>query len=140
MRHRLFALALLALGPALAGAPALAASAKEEKETGGERVIVAPNVVTPVIRDGKLVNYLFVTVQVDLADGANSLKLRDRAHFLRDSLLRATHRVSLASPDRNDTLNTQAALPVLKAAAEEALGAANIKKVSITGVDSLRRS
>jgi hypothetical protein len=129
----------LAAAAALISAPSPSFAATAEKEAATDRQITAPNIVTPVVRDGKLVNYLFVTIQVDLTDNANVLKLRDRAHFLRDALLRASHRIMLADPDHDDKLNSQAALPVFKAATEEALGAANVKKVTITTVDSLRR-
>jgi hypothetical protein len=123
--------------------PAAWASAPKDKdqqqEAAGDRKVTASNVVTPVVRDGKLVNYLFVTIDVELADGANILKMRDRAAFLRDSLLRASHRTSLADPTDDRRLNYAAAQPVFNAAANEALGAQNIKKVTITTVDSLKR-
>jgi hypothetical protein len=95
--------------------------------------------VTPVVRDGKLVNYLFVTVRVDLSSKANIMKVRDRAHFLRDALLKASHRNALADPAKDDKLNTPAAIAAFKVAAQQALGAANVKSVSIDGVDSLKR-
>lgn len=121
--------------------PSAWASAPEAKkeEATADRKVVAPNVVTPVVRDGKLVNYLFVTVEVELTDGANVMQLRDRAQFLRDSLLRASHRTALADPADDKRLNYAAAKPVFTAAANEALGAQNIKKVNIGTVDSLRR-
>jgi hypothetical protein len=121
--------------------PSAWASAPEAKqeEAAADRKVVAPNVVTPVVRDGKLVNYLFVTVEVELADGANATQLRDRVQFLRDSLLRASHRTVLADPADDRRLNYAAAKPVFAAAANEALGAQNIKKVNIATVDSLRR-
>jgi hypothetical protein len=65
--------------------------------------------------------------------------MRDRAHFLRDSLLRASHRSVLADATDDMKLNYGAARQVFWAAAGEALGAANIKKLTITGVDSLKR-
>lgn len=129
---------VLALAPPSAWAASAPAAAKTE-EASADRKVVAPNVVTPVVREGKLVNYLFVTVEVELADGANVMQLRDRAQFLRDSLLRATHRAALADPADDKRLNYAAAKPVLTAAANEALGAQNIKKVNIGTVDSLRR-
>lgn len=122
--------------------PAHAAGGGQEakkEDAGAERRMTAPNVVTPVVRDGKLVNYLFVTVDVEFSDKADALKLRDRAHFLRDSLLRASHRTPLADPNDDFKLNFQAASPVFWQAAAEALGTQNIKKVSVGGVDSLNR-
>lgn len=133
----------LILGLAMAAAaPARAAEhggeAKKE-EASGDRKMSAPNVVTPVVRNGKLVNYLFVSVDVEFTEKADALKLRDRAHFLRDSMLRASHRSALADPNDDFKLNFQAANPVFWQAAVEALGAPNVRKVSITSVDSLNR-
>lgn len=135
---RAFSLAALLLA-FTALAPQAAFPSEEAKETAADRQMVAPNVVTPVVRDGKLVNYLFVTVEVDFTDKANALKLRDRAHFLRDALLKASHRNALADPAHDNKLNTSAAIAVFKTAAIGVLGAENIKSVSIIGVDSLRR-
>ncbi len=134
---------IIAASLALTSAPAHAAGGSEGKETkeetSADRKMSAPNIVTPVIRDGKLVNYLFVSVDVEFSDKANALVLRDRAHFLRDALLRASHRTALADPNDDFKLNYQAANPVLVQATKEALGATNVKKVTITGVDSLNR-
>jgi hypothetical protein len=136
---------IIAAGLALAPAPAHAAGGggghgeASKEEAAGDRKMSAPNIVTPVIRNGKLVNYLFVSLDVEFTDKANVLVLRDRAHFLRDSLLRASHRAALADPNDDFKLNYQAANPVLAEATREALGAANVKKVTITGVDSLNR-
>jgi hypothetical protein len=129
----LSAVALLAFG-----ANAVA-SEKPEAENSADRQMVAPNIVTPVVRDGKLVNYLFVTVEVDFTDQANAIKVRDRAHFLRDALLKTTHRLPLADPTHDDQLDKPAALAAFRMAAKDALGAENVKSVSIVGVDSLRR-
>lgn len=141
MLVRAFASLVLSLF-ALSVAPAAHAASGGDKPEGdgaSERQMVSPNVVTPVVRDGKLVNYLFVTVRVDLSPKANVMKVRDRAHFLRDALLKAAHRNALGDPAREDKLNTPAAVAAFKIAAQQALGAANVKSVSIDGVDSLKR-
>lgn len=139
MRTLLALIGSVFLALAIVPPSAWASDAPKKEDVTADRKVTAPNVVTPVVRDGKLVNYLFVTVEVELADGANALKLRDRAAFLRDSLLRAGHRASLADPADDKRLNYAAANPVFAAAATEALGAQNIKKVTISGVDSLKR-
>ena len=132
--------AVLSLMPAAApSARAASAEAGKPDEAENDRKVVAPNVITPVVRDGKLVNYLFVTVEVELSDSANLLKMRDMAAFLRDSLLRASHRAALGDPASDTKLNFAAAKQAFAVASVEALGAQNIKKITITGVDSLRR-
>jgi hypothetical protein len=132
-------LALAVVPPGAWASDAKPAAGAKTEEVSADRKVVAPNVITPVVRDGKLVNYLFVTVEVELTDGANAMKLRDRTQFLRDSLLRATHRAALGDPANDKQLNYAAAKPVFSAAAVEALGASNIKKITIASVDSLNR-
>jgi hypothetical protein len=103
-----------------------------------ERFIVADNVITPIVRDGKLANYLFVTVRVDLPEQADVWRLRSRSHFLRDALLRAGHRAQLGDPKNDRALDQNAALAAYRAAAIESLGPQGVKSVSITQVQSLK--
>ena len=80
----------------LAGLSLLAttAEAKEtEAKTGesGEFIAVSP-VALPIVVDGRLVNYVFVTLRIELAPSANEPKLREKEPFFRDALVRAAHR------------------------------------------------
>ncbi len=132
------ALALASVAP-LAPAPLAYAAGGEDKaaKPDAERYIEAEHIITPVLRNGRLANYLFVTVRVDLPDQGDVWKLRARSHFLRDALLRATHRVSLSDPKDERKLDQAAALAAFRAAAVESLGANGVKSVSITAVQSL---
>jgi hypothetical protein len=130
---------LAALFVALAAPTALAAGGKaDSKKSDVERFIVADNVITPVVRDGRLQNYLFVTVRVDLPDKADVWRLRTRSAFLRDALLRAGHRAQLGDPQNDRALNEAAALAAFRAAAVVSLGADGVKSVSIAQVQSLK--
>ncbi|HYF23129.1 MAG TPA: hypothetical protein VD929_07005 [Caulobacteraceae bacterium] len=77
----------------LAGAagPALAAGPKAGKETVGQYVDLSP-VALPVIVDGRLKNYVFVTVRLKLTAKADVQKLRAKEPYFRDALVRAGHR------------------------------------------------
>ena len=64
----------------------------QEKEKGGEaeaadtsRSMDAPYLAVPVVRDGVLVNYLFVSIRIEIAPGVDLWRTRERAHFLRDA-------------------------------------------------------
>lgn len=127
--------ALAALFIAAAAPSAMAADAKNSDV---ERFIVADNVITPVVRDGRLQNYLFVTVRVDLPDQGDVWRLRTRSAFLRDALLRAGHRTPLSDPKNDRLLNEAAALAAFRAAAIESLGSNGVKSVSIVQVQSLK--
>ena len=68
-------------------AMALAADAAAEKPA---TVQLAP-VAMPIVVDGRLVNYVFVTVKLTLAKGVEGAVVRDKEAFFRDALVRAGH-------------------------------------------------
>jgi hypothetical protein len=107
-------------------------------ESESVRAMDATYVAVPVVRGGRLVNYLFVSVRVDIANGVDLWRTRERAHFLRDSLVRAAHRGDLADPARDDGLNRPVALAAFSAAAQEALGPRAVRSVSIIEIRSSR--
>ncbi len=73
----------------LAGA-ANAAEDKKSKEVG-QYVDLQP-VGLPIVVDGRLVNYVFVYVRVNLKTGADVTKVRDKEPAFRDALVREGHR------------------------------------------------
>lgn len=82
-RHLLAVLPLLCL----AAAPATA----EEKGGGkqvGQYVDLQP-VALPIVIEGQLVNYVFVTVRLNLASGADTPRWRAKEPYFRDALVRA---------------------------------------------------
>lgn len=84
LRRRLIALLPLLL---LAGAPA-AAEEKQGSKQVGQYVDLQP-VALPVVIDGQLVNYVFVTVRLNLASGADTSRWRAKEPYFRDALVRA---------------------------------------------------
>ncbi len=84
--HRRALLASLPL--ALAAA---AASAAEPKPATGQYVDLSP-VAMPVVVDGRLINYVFVYLRVNLTPSADALRLRDKEPYFRDALVRMGHR------------------------------------------------
>lgn len=146
MRRALVALSLSLLtlaGPAFAaggGGGGSNAANEAAEEATNPRVIDAAHVVVPVIRDGRLTNYLFVSLRLEIAPNVDVWAARDRAQFLRDALVRASHRGQLADPQNEDRLNEPAALAAFNAAAREALGATAVTNLRVTGVISWRQA
>jgi hypothetical protein len=129
----------------LANASGPPAKAKEETESGeGEqlssRSMDAPYLAVPVVRDGQLVNYLFVSIRIEIAPSVDLWRTRERAHFLRDALVRASHGNDLAAPEDNNTLNEARAIQVYRAAAVQALGAEAVGGVSVVATYSSQGS
>lgn len=88
MRRRSF----LAAGLLAASAtPALASGGGEKKETVGQYVDMAP-LALPVTDGGRLKNYVFVTIRMNLKNGVDPTKYRVKEPYFRDALVRAGHR------------------------------------------------
>ena len=104
------------------------------------RSMDAPYIAVPVVRNGQLVNYIFVTMRIDIAPNVDLWRTRERAHFLRDALVRAAHRTSLADATRDDQLNTQLALATFRTAASQALGPQAVRNLTIVQSYSARRT
>lgn len=98
---------LLSLPLALAAGAAFA-QAKE----AGNYVDLAP-VPLPVVVNGRLVNYVFVYVRINLVAGADTPHWRDKEPYFRDALVRLGHRTPFTWPadyTRLDETRLKAAL------------------------------
>jgi hypothetical protein len=91
----------------------------------------APYLAVPVVRDGVLANYLFVSLRIEIAQGVDLWRTREQAHFLRDALVRASHAHDLAAAEDVNQLNEARAIEVYRAAAVSALGERAVAGVSI---------
>lgn len=126
---RLPALALIGLliaGPAVAGPPPAEhgeGGALDEKEAA--RSVELSGLVFPVFTEtGKLRNYIFVDAKMLVAENRDPWKYRGQAHFIRDAVLRAAHRVSFNKKGDYNKLDEQLATKECLKAANEILGEA----------------
>ena len=92
------ALILVTLIALFAAQPALA-EGDAKADPGDQSVKISP-VALPIVVDGRLANYVFVTVKVLLNPGVNALALSDKEPYFRDALVRAAHRTPFVI--RND--------------------------------------
>lgn len=76
---------------------AAAAAPAAKTEDSGQFVTVSP-VAVPIILNGRLVNYVFVNIRIELAANANAPRLREREPYFRDALVRAAHRTPFTLP------------------------------------------
>jgi len=139
---RAIAAAMLA-STLLAGLATASGPSEKAKEKGGEggealssRSMDAPYLAVPVIRDGVLVNYLFVSLRLEIAQGVDLWRTREQAHFLRDALVRASHANDLSDPADINVLNQARAIEIYHAAAVEALGERAVGAVTIVATYS----
>jgi hypothetical protein len=121
----------------LAGLASAAGSGESAETKAGDgeelssRSMDAPYLAVPVVRDGQLVNYLFVSIRIEISSGVDLWRTRERAHFLRDALVRASHAQDLADPADPNVLNEARAIEAYRAAAVQALGERAVAGVTI---------
>ena len=119
-----------------------AAPARHGEQGGGDvtRTMDAQYLAVPVVRDGRLVNYLFVSIRIQIAPGVDLWRTREKAQFLRDALVRASHANALADPNDVNALNQTLAIQVYRQAAAQTLGAQAVAGVTIVSITRLSRS
>jgi hypothetical protein len=123
----------------LAVTPALSADKDTKaKPDASEQSIEVVNLPLPVVQEGRLENYLFATVSVELADGSDWRALRQRAHVLRDSFLRAGHERSFNLNGDVFSLDPAALAAALTPIAQASFGAKSVKSLKIVTWSSLR--
>lgn len=136
------ALALvLAVCAGLAAGPALAAGPPPKAKGGGDTgqyVDLVP-VGLPVIADGRLVNYVFVKVRLELSSSANVARLRQKEPFFRDALVRAAHRTPFTLATDYSQLDAKRLSQALQREAGAIAGAGAIRGVSITSQTPRKR-
>lgn len=102
--------------------PEAYAGAAEKDEKDANRSVELNAMVFPVFEDGKLQNYLFVNARLRVIDGKSAWVYREKAHIIRDAILRATHRTSIHLKNDTSRIDERLAEKVCLEAANEVLG------------------
>ncbi|MBV9997373.1 MAG: hypothetical protein JO127_19390 [Caulobacteraceae bacterium] len=124
---------LLSLPLALAAGAAMA-------EQAGQYVDLAP-VALPVAADGRLINYVFVYLRINLTGSADMPKLRDKEPYFRDALVRAAHRTPFTRYDDYTRLDEGKLKAALYQAAVAIGGPGSIASIEILpGGGPMRRT
>ena len=138
MNRRIFSAAAVALALSVTNTPVAAADKVEEKGDVGQYVDLQP-VGLPVVSNGRLVNYVFVYVRVNLTSAANVSRLREKEPFFRDALVRAGHRTPFNSPSDLGKIDTPRLIATLSRDAAIITGPGQIRSVVVTSQASRRR-
>ena len=133
--HRRALLAALALSlPELAQAK----SDSDKPVDVGQYVDLSP-VGLPIVANGRLLNYVFVYVRINLTSGANVSKLREKEPFFRDALVRAGHRTPFVLPSDYNKINVPALTATLHREAAAITGPGQVRSVVVTSQAPRRR-
>lgn len=128
----------IAFALALIAGPALAAPKKEGKSDVGQYVDLQP-IGLPIVADRRLVNYVFVNIRINLTDGANAAKLREKEPFFRDALVRAGHRNPFTLSSDLSKIDAARLTATLTKDANRIAGPGQIRSVVVTSQAPQRR-
>ncbi|MDP3747848.1 MAG: hypothetical protein Q8Q88_12465 [Phenylobacterium sp.] len=135
MLRRLLVAAALAT---FCAGPVLAAEEKSAPKDVGQYVDLSP-VALPIVVDGKLINYVFVSVRVVLTTAANTAKLREREPYFRDALVRAGHRTPFTNTKDYMSVDAPRLQATMMREAVAIAGPKDIKAITITSQAPKRR-
>jgi hypothetical protein len=133
LARSLIAFAFLSLTSATM--PALAAGGGSD-ESASNKTIEFSGLVLPVQRDGKLINYLFVSAMVTLSPKYDQWEVRETAHVYRDLILKAAHKSPVGRTDKPMRLDEAAFDALVRTVFDEQLGPDSVASIKIIAVDS----
>ena len=111
----------------LAG-PALAA----DDTSQGAQTVAMEAVALPVIVNGQLINYVFVSIRLDLTPKADGATVRTKEQFFRDDLVRMGHRTPFTRLDDYTKIDDTKVKAEVQRFAATLLGPGMIRSVVIT--------
>lgn len=132
--------ALLAAASAIlfaAGAAAAADKGPPPKDVG-QYVDLLP-VALPIVADGRLVNYVFVYVRINLTSAALPNKLREKEPHFRDALVRAGHRTPFTLATDYNRIDTTKLAAVMVRESAAIAGPGQVRSVVVTSQQPRRR-
>ncbi len=122
------ALALFACGLFLAVTPALAG---EDAKDAADPSVKLASVGIPVFEGHQVINYLFLSIKINLTPKGDQTKLRDMEPYFRDVLVRAAHKTSFGQAGHDDRLDEARFKSVMMIEFTKVAGPGKIESVEI---------
>lgn len=114
----------------LSAAPAMASEGAAAKKAGNASVQLGA-VAIPVTVDGRLVNYIFLNIRINLTMTADESGVRDKEPYFRDALVRTASRISFAQAGKDYLLDEPRFKQVMTAEWTKITGPGVIKSIDI---------
>lgn len=111
----------------------------EDAPSGGQSLSM-PGVGLPVITEGRLRNYVFVSLRLHLGGSATPETMRAKEAFLRDALVRASHRTPFVVADDWTRIDTAALTASVMRSAATIAGRGSVTRVEIVSQAPRRRT
>ena len=125
---------------AAAAFSAVATAATAEDAPAGGQSVSMPGVGLPVITEGRLRNYVFVSLRMHLGGSTTPETMRAKEAFLRDALVRAGHRTPFVVADDWTRIDPVALSASLMRSAATIVGRGAVTRVEIVSKAPRRRT
>jgi len=119
---------------------AVGPTARAEDAPAGGLSLSMPGVGLPIIVDGRLRNYVFVSLRMHLGGSATPETMRLKEAYLRDALVRAAHRTPFVVPDDLTRIDPVALSRSLIRSAATIAGRGSVVRVEIVSQAPRRRT
>lgn len=139
-RRTLITSATFALAGAAATAAATPAAASSSKTPEAAPALGLPGLGLPVIADGRVRNYVFVSLKLHLGAGKTLEQMRLKEAFFRDALVKAAHRTPFTVPGDWTRVDEGRLSAALIAAANAISGRGSVTRVEILNQAPRRRA
>ncbi len=96
-----------------------------------------PVVVAPIAVNGHLVNYAFLNIRVVLHNNVDAWKMRTKAHFMRDAVLRAAHENPFGKSGERSLLDEERTLKEVRSAIKPWVSDAQLDHIEFLSIDML---
>ena len=127
----------LALTTFVAASPAQAG--EDKKKEVPHSVDLSP-VGLPIVWEGRLINYVFVTLKLPVAARFDAAKLREKEPYFRDALVRAAHRTPFVKPWDFTHIDRAALTAVMMRESARIAGPGTVTSIDIVSEEPQRRS
>lgn len=115
------------------------AGASSDAETAAPALSIA-GLGLPVIEGGRLRNYVFVSLRLELGAGKTIEQMKPKEAFFRDALVRAAHKTPFTVPGDWTRLDERALSAALVSASTAISGRGSVQRVVVVGQVPRRRT
>jgi hypothetical protein len=118
---------------AIAGGAAFAAGAPPIPT--GPVDVTLPNLLAPMVVDGRLQGYAYLTLSLVPASQGQVLPIREKVHFLQDAMIRELNRGPISKPEEPTAVDVEAVKERLMARVHEILPAQAVTDLKFDRID-----
>ncbi|MDC7674758.1 hypothetical protein [Asticcacaulis machinosus] len=138
--HKFALVAFITVTSLSAGASYAAGAPKKDAAEAGDPYVRLAPVAIPVFENQSVVNYIFLTVKLNLTAKADVSKLREKEPYFRNQLMQAAYKTSFALPDKRDVLDEARFKKVMMSELGQVAGPGMIQSIEIVSQTPKRRS